>query len=364
MPTQTTQPMIRSIRSDKLRDLTLEALEAGFDAYMSGGGHIRLVNPTNGRAVWISTTSNGAARAYQNTRAALRRAGLERKEETVPKGQRATPSQLQMIAEGRQANLSRDEIASRTGLSSRAVSRLSNGMRAMGPGDHPTNGNGNGNGHGHDHDNDVVTNVGPDQQDQAHELAREHARKVADQVAEREATVAATTDPLVATTPSGQTYIKGTMIGKQTPPEVIAKIAEMADAGANNNDIARATGLSTWTVSKYRVMHRNEPARPTVEVGSRLVAYAEPTVEQRIEQPMTAADVELAETYPLIRALIDRQRTFGELLELAERTGDDDVQLLILQKMELTGVLREAVDLWNATIGQQRNGTAAQPANT
>lgn len=68
---------LRSFRTDVLRDLARRALEQGWDAYRTGGGHVRLVNPTSGAMVELSTTANGRAHGQENVRQALMRAGVD-----------------------------------------------------------------------------------------------------------------------------------------------------------------------------------------------------------------------------------------------------------------------------------------------
>lgn len=75
----TTTSVLRSFRSDVLRDLARRALDQGWDAYPTGGGHLRLVNPANGGMVEMSTSAGGSRYGHdqRNVRVALARAGLD-----------------------------------------------------------------------------------------------------------------------------------------------------------------------------------------------------------------------------------------------------------------------------------------------
>lgn len=68
---------VKGIRSGKQRALVDAALAAGWKARYDGANHIRLIPPTGGRGVTISTTADDRSRGYLNARAALRREGLD-----------------------------------------------------------------------------------------------------------------------------------------------------------------------------------------------------------------------------------------------------------------------------------------------
>lgn len=68
---------VKGIRSGRQRALVEAALAAGWTARVDGDSHIRLVPPTGGRGVTISTTANDQGRQYLNARAALRKEGLD-----------------------------------------------------------------------------------------------------------------------------------------------------------------------------------------------------------------------------------------------------------------------------------------------
>jgi hypothetical protein len=70
------EQVLRAFRSSDLRDLTRLAIDQGWDAAITGGGHVRVVNPTNGRRVILSASSAANAHGLGNARAAFRRAGL------------------------------------------------------------------------------------------------------------------------------------------------------------------------------------------------------------------------------------------------------------------------------------------------
>lgn len=68
----------KGIRSERLRDLAVEAIRQGWAPRKSGGGHLRLERP--GYApVTVSTTANDDAMGhhYQNAKAQARRAGVD-----------------------------------------------------------------------------------------------------------------------------------------------------------------------------------------------------------------------------------------------------------------------------------------------
>lgn len=74
----TSTAVLRSFRSDTLRDLARRALDQGWDAYPTGGGHIRMVSP-EGRIVEMSMTAAASRRGHDqaNVRAEFARAGLD-----------------------------------------------------------------------------------------------------------------------------------------------------------------------------------------------------------------------------------------------------------------------------------------------
>ena len=109
-----------------------------------------------------------------------------------------------------------------------------------------------------------------------------------------------------------------------------------------------------------------EPDRETIEVGDRLVAFKEPSDELRDAEPMNIGDVvrkvaaeQAAEAavFPMIRSLVNRQRKYAQLLKLAEQSGDEDIQLMVMDKMKMTALEQEAVALWELSQPTQgRNG--------
>lgn len=70
--------VLRSFRSDVLRDLARRALAQGWDAYLNGNGHVRMVSPS-GAMVDMSTTAAASRRGHDqaNVRAEFARAGLD-----------------------------------------------------------------------------------------------------------------------------------------------------------------------------------------------------------------------------------------------------------------------------------------------
>jgi len=66
----------QGVRDDKLRELIRIAEESGWRTTRSGSAHIHFYTP-EGRFVAWCTTTKASPGAYYNTRAKLRRAGLE-----------------------------------------------------------------------------------------------------------------------------------------------------------------------------------------------------------------------------------------------------------------------------------------------
>lgn len=59
----------------ELRPFVKAAIDQGWSVEKTGGGHLRFKSPT-GAVVFTPSTPGGGNRAIENTRAALRRAGL------------------------------------------------------------------------------------------------------------------------------------------------------------------------------------------------------------------------------------------------------------------------------------------------
>lgn len=76
-----------------------------------------------------------------------------------------------------------------------------------------------------------------------------------------------------------------------------------------------------------------------------VAAPPEPVSEPPIAE-VVAAITEEWHAYPAIRSLLARKQALDELMALAERTGDDDIQLLVIQKMEFSPLEREVIDHW------------------
>ena len=57
--------------------------------------------------------------------------------------------------------------------------------------------------------------------------------------------------------------------------------------------------------------------------------------------------------FPLIKQLIARQEALNQLSELAEKTGDDDIRLLALEKLDLPPLEAEAIKLWQKCHGDK-----------
>lgn len=76
--TASASSIVRGIRSDAIRDLARRAIAQGFDAGLSGRGHIRLVPPDGGKPVYMSATSNaGDWHELKRARADLIRVGFD-----------------------------------------------------------------------------------------------------------------------------------------------------------------------------------------------------------------------------------------------------------------------------------------------
>jgi hypothetical protein len=68
--------MLRGIRDERLRNLAKLCLRNGWHMRINGDTHLMLI-PPKGPWVVISTTMAGRGRYYKNTRAKLRKAGLD-----------------------------------------------------------------------------------------------------------------------------------------------------------------------------------------------------------------------------------------------------------------------------------------------
>lgn len=66
----------RGIRNDRFRALYARAVSEGWAPKPTGSGHVRLTGPS-GSSFVISITSDGGGRAFRNTRAQAKRAGLD-----------------------------------------------------------------------------------------------------------------------------------------------------------------------------------------------------------------------------------------------------------------------------------------------
>jgi len=67
---------VHGIKDDKLRELVRAAKAVGWTTSLGGGGHLRFFTP-DGRYITSCTTTPTSERTYYNTRARLRRAGLD-----------------------------------------------------------------------------------------------------------------------------------------------------------------------------------------------------------------------------------------------------------------------------------------------
>lgn len=66
----------RQVRNRELRQLVRRAQRQGWAVTYTGGGHLRWQAP-DGALVFTPSTPNGGCRSLENTRADLRRVGLE-----------------------------------------------------------------------------------------------------------------------------------------------------------------------------------------------------------------------------------------------------------------------------------------------
>lgn len=319
--------LTRAIRSDALRTLTQGALDAGFDGYFSGSGHLRLVNPENGKSVWLSTTSNGAARAYKNTRAALKRAGYNPEEHDMPKGQRLTPNQIEQIGVMREAGIRLVDIAARLDISTKAAGDNSPAEYQAGGPKHGL----------------MIGPIAARQNLKAFDAAQKKEARAAVAVMERPAEVSST---------GGYRVAGKTPPGMRMRPEQFELLRTLLAEGGTNLEIAAKVGVSNWTVGQYRRKLREEELAPNVRAAQALNEIAaEPSIVDVVLQ--TTQDFT---TYPLITDLIGRQRRYQSMLGEAERMGDEDLQIMLLSKLELSGLEKEIVAFWAQTHGDQTNG--------
>lgn len=70
--------MLNSIRSKRVRDLVVRALDLGCTMELGGNGHILVRPPGGGKPTWVSASLDDKdPRSYLNTRASLRRSGVD-----------------------------------------------------------------------------------------------------------------------------------------------------------------------------------------------------------------------------------------------------------------------------------------------
>ena len=70
--------ILRSIRSDQMKEAARIAVREGWRLQHNGNGHCALYSPNPKHTpVIFSATSNGSSRNWQNMRAELRKRGLE-----------------------------------------------------------------------------------------------------------------------------------------------------------------------------------------------------------------------------------------------------------------------------------------------
>ena len=298
------QPSVspRVFRSPDYRDLVERAIEQGFDVYRTGSDHIAVVNPLTGQRVTMSTSgSTRSGHALGNVRAALMRAGLDlrskaerrrdrkqHKEATaMPKGSLLTDDQRAEIAERRERGETIVHVAEVMGLSTKTVGN-----------------------HQPEHLKQPPSEA---------LLASVHARS------------------------GGVT------------PEMEARMVELKEAGKKNVEIAQELGISDTSVWKHLPDKYKKPSRYKTVARSGPVERVKPTVEAPAEGP-TESVVDIVKRvnqefgdYPLIRQLVAKQTRYSKMLTEAEAIGDDDLQLLLLDKTKMSGLEAEAVRLWQAT---------------
>ena len=156
------------------------------------------------------------------------------------------------------------------------------------------------------------------------------------------------------------------MAGK-TPPgkkmlpqqmELLRRLITQTDKG--NLAIAAEVGVSNWTVGQYRRKFAQELA-PNVRAAQALnqIAAAGVPLDDEAEESIAAFVLQTTQdftTYPLITDLIGRQKRYQSMLGEAERMGDEDLQIMLLSKLELSGLEKEIVAFWAQTHGDKANG--------
>jgi DNA-binding NarL/FixJ family response regulator len=137
----------------------------------------------------------------------------------------------------------------------------------------------------------------------------------------------------------------------QVTPEQMAKIAELRRAGKTVDEVAEVIGFSSATVSKYQPEELKKPSR----YRSGPVVVVNPAPEKPAQDERTT---EQTGAYPVIRNLVIKQRRYAKMLAEAEAMGDDDIQLMLLEKTKLNPLEAEAIRLYDAFQSESLNGSA------
>ena len=297
--------VLRGFRSPDFRALARKATEQGWDLFVRGGGHVDCVSP-QGTIVRLSATAHTAGPVLIPKRREFEKAGLvlsrfkrSKKHRTshdevsdMPKGVLLTREQLTEIAERRERGEKVKDIAAALGISDRAVS------------DHQP-----------DYLKKPLTAVA--------QAANEGRRTVTD--------------------------------------EQVEEIAEMRRAGMKIDDIAEKLGVSTATITKYQPDDTRRRSRyersygrsgPLVRIAPTPQVEAGEEADNETTESVTAivarTNAEFG-AYPIIRSLVVKQRRYAKMLQEAEALGDDDLQLVLMEKTKLSGIEAEAIRLWEAT---------------
>ena len=337
------QLITRSMRNDQLRDLALGAVDAGFDGYIAGSGHLRLVNPTTGASVWLSLTSNGLGRVYKNARAAFKRAGFDPdKEHDMPKGQRVSPAQQEQIRTMRIAGLPTGEIAERVGVSGKAV-------RTYSPAEYRRGG--------------ALFQIAGAARGPAAVEAFDSSTAVA--VMDKPEAAPVADFPVVQTisVPGNGLEKAGGRFKLRGPQDVVNVDGYLVTIGerVDGNWVAKTPDLSKMS-RRRQWMDQNGRERLLARVQADL-AKDPPQLPGQATEPAELPIAELVKSttadftsFPLIADLFGKQRRYRAMLTEAESLGDEDLQLVLMSKIELKPLEKEIIAYWEQTHRQQANG--------
>jgi len=121
-------------------------------------------------------------------------------------------------------------------------------------------------------------------------------------------------------------------------------MTQMIKEGHSNKEIANKVHVSTTTVARWkRTQHTWDDALPLASTHQ--VPIVSPLRQQTAEEAVIQVYVESTD-YPEIKALITRQQRYRVMAQEAERLGDDELQLLLLTRMDTSPLEKEILRYW------------------